>query len=92
MPRTETPEMTAVLGPNPRDRAKNLRAKTRPVSDPYETYTSGGWTWKVLKHYQSSAKEESNPYSRVFCAVTSPFATDELGDTYCRDIPGYRFV
>jgi hypothetical protein len=69
---------------------KNLKAKTRPASDPYETITSNGWTWKILKHYQTLEKEVENPYARVFCHVTSPFVPEgEMGDVYCADIPGY---
>lgn len=66
---------------------KNLCAKTRPVSNPYEVWQAGGWTWKILKRYQSPEKEAANPFARVFCHVTSPMCPDgELGDTYLRDI------
>lgn len=73
---------------------KNEKGKTRPVDNPYETYSSAGWTWKVLKHYQSPEKERRNPYARVFCAVSSPMTMGgiDMGDVYCRDIPGYRYV
>jgi hypothetical protein len=77
--------------------AKNTKAKTRKVDDPYETYTGSGpladWEWRVLKHYQSPDKEKENPYARVFCAVKSPmtYGDWEYGDTYCRDIPGFKY-
>jgi hypothetical protein len=66
---------------------KNECAKTRPVSNPYETWSNGSWTWKVLKHYQAPDKEAANPFARVFCFVTSPMCPDgEYGDTYLADI------
>jgi hypothetical protein len=69
---------------------KNLKAKTRPISDPYETFTHDGWTWKIVKHYQAADAELKNQYARVFCFVTSPLCPEgEYGDTWCRDIPGY---
>jgi hypothetical protein len=68
---------------------KNLKGKTRPVSDPYETWKNdSGWTWKVLKHYQSPAAEAKNEFARVFCDVSSPYTHggSDLGDTYLMDI------
>ena len=68
---------------------KNECAKTRPSSNPYSVWkNNSGWTWKVLKHYQSPDKEAANPYARVFCAVTSPFTygQEELGDVYVKEI------
>lgn len=77
---------------------KNLRAKTRPIDNPYETYTCIHPEWgeierRVLKHYQTPKGEMENPYARVFCAVRSAltYGSWELGDVYCRDIPGYVF-
>jgi hypothetical protein len=71
---------------------KNLKGKTRPVSNPYAKYEANGWCWSVLKHYQSPDKERDNPYSRVFCLVTSPIVPrGELGDVYCHEIPGFKF-
>ena len=68
---------------------KNLKAKTRPVDKPYEVYSNGSWTWRVLKHYQSPENEAKNPYARVFTFVTSPYCPEgELGDTYLKDITG----
>ena len=65
--------------------------KTRPVSNPYETYVDPalpGWEWRVLKHYQNPIQEEKNPYARVFCAVKSPFTFGswEYGDTYIKEL------
>jgi hypothetical protein len=66
-------------------RQKNECAKTRPVSDPYEVWRTpdGSWVWKVLKKWQV---DDDKPYARWFCAVSSPYATDELGDVYVKDI------
>lgn len=68
---------------------KNLCNKTRPVSNPYEVWSSfdGSWRWLVLKKYQTPEKEASNPYARWFCKVYSPFVPEgEMGDTYTREI------
>ena len=74
---------------------KNLKGKTRPTSDPYEVITApdpfggyGDWTWRVLKHYQSTKAELSNEYARVFCEVDG--YEKEMGDVYISAIPGYR--
>lgn len=58
--------------------------KTRPVDNPYEVWQAGDWEWRVLKKY---SKNESDPYARAFCAVTSPFTygSGDLGDVYIRD-------
>ena len=49
-----------------------------------------GWTWKVLKKWQTPDKEVDNPYARWFCFVTSPMCEDgEFGDTYLGDIVKY---
>jgi hypothetical protein len=68
---------------------KNECGKTRPKTNPYETWKSfdGEWTWKVLKKYQSPDKESENPYARWFCDVTSPFCPyGEMGDVYVKEI------
>lgn len=66
---------------------KNECAKTRKVDNPYEVWSNGSWTWKVLKKYQTEEKEASNPYARWFCFVTSPFCpSGELGDVYVSEI------
>jgi len=63
---------------------KNLCAKTRPVTNPYEVWTNGSWTWKVLKKWQAN---DDKPYARWFCFVTSPFCPDgEMGDVYVSEI------
>lgn len=67
--------------------SKNLWSKTRPVDNPYAIFKSGGWTWKVLKAYQTPEKENTNPYARWFCSVSSPFCpSGELGDVYVADV------
>jgi hypothetical protein len=64
--------------------AKNLCAKTRPATNPYETWTNGEWTWKVLKKCQA---DDNKPFARWFCLVTSPFCPDgEMGDVYVAEI------
>ena len=71
---------------------KNLCGKTRKVNDPYEVWENGqGWTWHVLKKYQTPEKEALNPYARWFCAVKSPmtYGSWEYGDTYVKDVKGY---
>lgn len=65
----------------------NLCAKTRPVENPYEIWTSrdGSWEWRVLKKYQI---DDLKPYARWFCAVSSPYTYDshELGDVYASEV------
>ena len=66
---------------------KNECGKTRPKENPYEVWRANGWTWYVLKKYQTPEKEALNPFARWFCFVTSPFCPDgEYGDTYVKDI------
>lgn len=73
--------------------AKNECAKTRKSDNPYEVWKNhSGWTWNVLKKYQSPEKEQGNPYARWFCFVTSPFCPDgEYGDVYVREITGSAY-
>ncbi len=68
--------------------SKNLCGKTRPIDNPYETWSDGaGWEWRVLKKY--SANDDA-PYARWFCFVTSPFCPDgEYGDTYVEHLKCY---
>jgi len=62
---------------------KNPCGKTRPKERPYEVWKANGWTWLVLKKYQSNDLKE---YARAFCFVTSPICPDgEYGDTYIAD-------
>ena len=66
---------------------KNTMAKTRPVSNPYEVWVLGAWTWKVLKKWQA---DDNKPYALWFCHVTSPLCPDgEMGDVYVSDIKNY---
>ena len=63
---------------------KNECAKTRPTTNPYEVWTNGSWTWKVLKKWQA---DDGKPYARWFCMVTSPYCPDgEMGDAYVAEI------
>lgn len=63
---------------------KNLCAKTRTLADPYEVWRTadGSWTWAVLKKWQA---DDSKPYARWLCMVTSPYAAD-MGDVYVSEI------
>ena len=65
--------------------AKNLCAKTRPVTNPYEVWKNAqGWTWKVLKKWQA---DDSKPFARWFCMVSSPYCPEgEMGDTYAAEV------
>jgi hypothetical protein len=68
---------------------KNLCGKMRKPENAYEVWeNASGWTWYVLKKYQSPDKEKTNPYARWMCAVSSPFTFGgcDYGDTYIRDI------
>ena len=71
--------------------SKNLKGKTRDINDPYEIYTTPGWEWRVLKHWQSPENEIKNVYARCFCAVKGPgtFGGYDLGDTYLKDYTAY---
>ena len=63
---------------------KNLASKIRKVDNPYEIWANGAWTWKVLKKYQA---DDTKPYGRWFCFVTSPYCPDgEYGDVYVTSI------
>ena len=69
--------------------SKNLCAKTRPDSNPYEIWQSadGTWKWLVLKKWQSPEKEANNPYARWFCKVITPIVPEgETGDVYVKEI------
>jgi hypothetical protein len=61
--------------------------KTRPVSNPWLTVKSNGWTWKVLKAYSA---DPDKPFARWFCDVSSPFTapSSDMGDTYTADVFG----
>jgi len=62
--------------------------KTRPVTDPYETWydPTSGWTWKVLKFYKSRANTMADRYGRVFCEVDGDYK--EMGDVYYAEVTG----
>jgi hypothetical protein len=66
---------------------KNLCAKTRPETDPYETWVShdGSWTWLVLKKWQA---DDAKPFARWFCKVVTPMTgpSGDLGDVYVSEI------
>lgn len=64
--------------------------KSRDVTNPYEIWKYGTWEWRVLKKYQ---KDETDPYARAFCAVSSTSDFDsvldyDLGDVYVREYEG----
>lgn len=63
---------------------KNPMAKTRSKDNPYEIWSNGEWTWRVLKKWQAN---DNKPFARWFCFVTSPLCPDgEFGDCYAEDI------
>jgi hypothetical protein len=69
--------------------AKNAWGRSRPKENPYAIYGANGWTWNVLKAYQTPEKEKANPYARWYTFVTSPYCPEgEYGDTYVKDIVG----
>ena len=78
--------------------AKNPYGKRIPYekakTDAYAVYGNDpdhpGWTWYVLKTYQTPEKAAENKYARAYCLVVSPFvgASGELGDVYLSDIGG----
>lgn len=56
----------------------------RTKDNPYEIWSNGSWTWKVLKKWQA---DDAKPYARWFCFVTSPFCPEgEMGDVYVSEI------
>jgi len=67
---------------------KNLCGKVRKVTEPYEIWKGGDWTWKVLKKYKNDDSEASDPYARWFCAVETPMTAPDydLGDVYVSEI------
>ena len=71
-------------------RAKNYCGKMRKIDDPYETWTlaHAGWTWQVLKKYQTPENEKKNPYARWLVAAKSPhtYGSWDMGDTYVHEI------
>lgn len=64
---------------------KNLCAKTRKDSDPYEVWEAGDWTWYVLKKWQA---DDDKPYARWFCQVVTPYTgpSGDFGDVYVSEI------
>ena len=73
-------------------REKNYCAKTRNLNEPYEIWkgvgNAEGWTWKVLKKWQSPTNEAKNKNARWFCGVSSPlnWGSYDLGDVYVSEI------
>lgn len=70
-------------------RTKNIWAKGRLRTNPYAVVSSNGWTWLILKAYQTRKNEKTNEYARYFCAVSSPatYGDWDYGDVYVKDIP-----
>lgn len=68
--------------------AKNLCGKTVKRADAYEVWENAraGWTWYVLKKYDSN---DDAPYARWFCSVVTPICPGgEYGDVYVSEIKG----
>ena len=79
---------------------KNPCAKTVKPDQAYEVWRvndhpvcGGEWTWYVLKKYQTPEKEQTNPYARWHCMVTSPntSARGDWGDVYVTDITSIAY-
>lgn len=69
---------------------KNECAKTRPKTDPYESWVVPGvGTYHVLKKYQSPAKEAANPQARWFVWCENEY--NEIGDNYVSEIKKFGF-
>ncbi len=65
--------------------SKNECGKTRPKTDPYESWLVPGiGVHHVLKKYKSPKSEAADPYSRWFCYVENEYG--ESGDVYAHDI------
>lgn len=65
---------------------KNLMSKSRKADNPYLVFRNDeGWEWRVLKSWQA---DNSKPYGRWFCSVSSPFTYGgaDLGDTYVYEV------
>jgi hypothetical protein len=65
--------------------SKNPCAKKVIPEEAYEVWQSfdGGWTYFVLKKYQSPEQEAKNTYARWYCLVKSPAVPrGEYGDVY----------
>jgi hypothetical protein len=71
---------------------KNPFARTVKPEHAYFRIESNGWSWSVLKLYQSPEASLTNPYARAFCLVVTDFTgpSGDLGDTYVKDIPGLK--
>ena len=72
--------------------SKNECGKTRSKDDPYEIWRGpANFEWRVLKKYQTPAREAENQFARWFCAVKSPmtYGSWEMGDVYARDVKTY---
>jgi hypothetical protein len=67
----------------------NPYAKRRTADNPYATYVSGYWTWKILRLNQSPEKASGNQYAVAHMAVSSPqtFGSHDMGDNYLDAIP-----
>jgi hypothetical protein len=63
---------------------KNLCGKMVTRQNAYEVWSTGAWTWHVLKKYQA---DDTKLYARWFCDVVTPYCPEgELGDVYVVDI------
>lgn len=62
----------------------NPCAKTRPKSDPYESWWTPIGIYHVLKKYQGPEGEAKNPQARWFTYCENEYG--EMGDMYVSDI------
>jgi hypothetical protein len=71
--------------------SKNPCGKTRPKTNPYESWMVPGiGVHHVLKKYRGPEGEAADPYARWFVFVDNEYG--ECGDVYAHDIMrhGYR--
>lgn len=70
---------------------KNTQAKTRPLTQPYEVWTSpvfGGCEYRILKKWQV---DDNKPYARWMVAAKSSATHGgwDMGDEYVENIKMY---
>jgi len=71
--------------------AKNLMGKTRSVQKPYAIFKGHGpfgqTEMRLLKAWQTPAKEATNPYARWMVAAKSDMThgSYDIGDSYIRE-------
>lgn len=62
----------------------NPCGKTRPKSDPYESWSTPIGIYHVLKKYKGPEAEAKDPSARWFCWCENEY--NDMGDMYAADI------